>query len=350
MPLVLTAGLVGAAGPGAAATGPAIGQVQPSDRERAVQAWLNGGPRLHALAEAALAGSDQDVKRFVENELAGAQSADDLLAATQISSVGGPKVREAADKAIDGTAADRRAFLEGGWQAALDADRRLWITRITDPAMGAGRNLQAAGDAALRSNTSDDLQKFLTETQFTAKDSDDRVKLVQILSSGGPNVQAAARIALNGSIQDVRDFLATGQYIAQSRDQERASIAQLAQQAKDASAQAAQETAAAIEAKDQAVHNSELAKADAARAAVETQQAGNDTAKATEAANRAAGAADRAGAAAQTALTAARAANASARAAAVAASNAAAAAAGAQRAAANARTAAAAAAGDATKA
>ncbi|MGW7587490.1 ALF repeat-containing protein, partial [Kitasatospora sp. NPDC054768] len=202
LPLALTAGLVGAAGPSAAATGPAVGQVQPSDRERAVQAWLNGGPRLHALAEAALAGSDQDVKRFVENELAGAQSADDLLAATQISSVGGPKVREAADKAIDGTAADRRAFLEGGWQAALDADRRLWITRITDPAMGAGRNLQAAGDAALRSNTGDDLQKFLTETQFTAKDSDDRVKLVQILSSGGPNVQAAARIALNGSIQD----------------------------------------------------------------------------------------------------------------------------------------------------
>ncbi|MFD4658162.1 polymorphic toxin-type HINT domain-containing protein [Kitasatospora sp. NPDC058444] len=350
LPLALTAGLVGAGVPSAAAVEPLPGQTQPSDRERTLKAWLNSGPRTHALAEAALAGSEQDVKRFVDNELAGAQHADDLLAATQISSVGGPKVREAADKAIDGTADELRTFLDSGWQDALDADRRLWITRITDPAMGAGRSLRAAGDAALRANTSDDLQKFLTETQFTAKDGDDRVKLVQILSSGGPNVQAAARIALNGSIQDVRDFLATGQYIAQSRDQERASIAQLAQQAKDASAQAAQETAAAIEAKDQAVHNSELAKADAARAAIETQQAGADTAKATEAANRAASAAERAGAAAQTAMTAARAANASARAAAVAASNAAAAAAGAQRAAANARTAAAAAAGDATKA
>ncbi|MFJ6383626.1 polymorphic toxin-type HINT domain-containing protein [Kitasatospora sp. NPDC092039] len=350
LPLALTAGLVGSGVQTAAAVEPGSGQVQPSSRERALQAWLNGGPRLHALAETALAGSDQDVQRFVDNELAGAQHADDLLAATQISSVGGPKVREAADKAIDGTAEELRAFLEGGWQSALDADRRLWITRITDPAMGAGSSLQAAGDAALRSNTSDDLQKFLTETQFTAKDADDRVKLVRIYSTGGANTQAAARIALNGSIEDVREFLATGQYIAQSRDMERASIAQLAQQAKDAGAQAAQETAAAIEAKDQAVKNSELAKADAARAALETQQAGSDTAKATEAANKAASAAERAGAAAQTAMTAARAANASARSAAVAASNAAAAAAGAQRAAANARTAAAAAAGDATKA
>ncbi|MFG2919141.1 polymorphic toxin-type HINT domain-containing protein [Kitasatospora sp. NPDC048298] len=350
LPLALAAGLVGAGIPNAAAVEPAGGQVEQSARELALEAWLDGGPRVHQLAEAALAGSDQDVKQFVDNELAGAQHLDDLLAASQIESVGGPKVREAADKAIGGTADELRTFLESGWQAALDADRRLMIARLTDPATGAGRGIQAAGDAALRSNSSDDLQRFLTEGQFTAKDADDRVKLVQILSAGGTNTQAAARAALNGSIEDVRDFLAVGQYIAQNRDQERASIAQLVQQTKDAGAQAAQETAAAIDAQVTAVKRSEDAKRDAALAAVETQQAGNDTAKATEAANKAATAAERAGAAAQTAMTAARAANASARAAAYAASNAAAAAAGAERAAANARTAAAAAAGDATKA
>ncbi|MFE4362428.1 polymorphic toxin-type HINT domain-containing protein [Kitasatospora sp. NPDC056800] len=350
LPLALTAGLVGSGIQSAAAAEPTGGQVQPTTRERALTAWLNGGPRVHELAEAALAGSEQDVKRFVDNDLAGAQRLDDLLAATQISSVGGPKVREAADKAIEGTPDELRTFLQSGWQAALDADRRLMITRITDPAMGPGRNLQAAGDAALRGNTSDDLQRFLTEGQYPAKDADDRLKLVQILSSGGTNTQAAARAALNGSIQDVRDFLATGQYIAQSRDQERASIALLVQQAKDAGAQAAQETAAAVEAKDKAVHEAQKAMEAAALAASETQKAGNDAAKATEAANKAATAAERAGAAAQTAMAAARAANAGARAAAYAASNAAAAAAGAQRAAANAETAAAAAAGDATKA
>ncbi|MFE7595463.1 ALF repeat-containing protein, partial [Kitasatospora sp. NPDC057512] len=215
LPLALTAGLVGSGIPSATAAEPTGGQAQSSARRLALEAWLDGGPRLHALAETALAGSDQDVQRFVDNDLAGAQRLDDLLAATQISSVGGPKVREAADKAIEGTPDGLRAFLEGGWQAALDADRRLMITRLTDPAMGAGRNLQAAGDAALRSNTSDDLQKFLTEGQFPAKDSDDRLKLVQILSTGGTNTQAAARAALNGSIEDVRDFLAVGQYIAQ---------------------------------------------------------------------------------------------------------------------------------------
>ncbi|MFB7126595.1 ALF repeat-containing protein, partial [Kitasatospora sp. NPDC056273] len=214
LPLALTAGLVGSGIQTASAVEPTGGQAQPSARERAVQAWLGGGPRVHELAEAALAGSDQDVKQFVDNDLAGAQRLDDLLAATQISSVGGPKVREAADKAIEGTPAGLRAFLQSGWKSALDADRRLTITRLTDPAMGAGSNLQAAGDAALRSNTSDDLQRFLTEGQFPAKDSDDRLKLVQILSAGGTNTQAAARAALNGSIEDVRDFLAVGQYIA----------------------------------------------------------------------------------------------------------------------------------------
>ncbi|MFF2546204.1 polymorphic toxin-type HINT domain-containing protein [Kitasatospora sp. NPDC058063] len=350
LPLALTAGLVGAATPSASAVEPAPGQVQLSARERVLQAWLDGGPRTHELAETVLAGSDQDVTQFVYNELVGSQHADDLLAATQIEGVGGSKVREAAGKAIEGTPAELRAFLESGWQSAMDADRRLWITRITDPAMGAGRGVQAAGDAALRSNSSDELQRFLTETQFTAKDGDDRVKLVQILSSGGPNTQAAARAALSGSIQDVRDFLTTGQYVAQNRDMERASIAQLVQQAKDAGAQAAQETAAAIEAKNTAVYEAQKAMEAAARAAFETQQAGNDSAKATEAANKAASAAERAGKAANTALSAARAANAGARAAAYAASNAAAAAAGAQRAAAAARTSAAAAAGDETKA
>ncbi|MFG2908707.1 polymorphic toxin-type HINT domain-containing protein [Kitasatospora sp. NPDC048286] len=350
LPLALTAGLVGAGIPNAVAVEPTDDGVQLSERERTVQAWLSGGPRVHQLAETALAGSDQDVKRFLDNDLAGAQHLDDLLAATQIESLGGPKVREAVDKAIGGTPDQLHTFLQGGWQAALDADRRLWITRLTDPAMGAGRGIQAAGDAALRSNSSDDLQRFLTEGQFAAKDADDRVKLVQILSAGGANTQAAARAALNGSVEDVRDFLAVGQYIAQNRDLERASIAQLVQQAKEAGAQAAQETAAAIDAKDKAVYEAQKAMEAAALAASETQQAGNDAAKATEAANKAATAAERAGAAAQTAMSAARAANAGARAAAYAASNAAAAAAGAQRAAADAETAAAGAAGDATKA
>ncbi|MGW3181118.1 polymorphic toxin-type HINT domain-containing protein [Kitasatospora sp. NPDC001119] len=350
LPLALTAGLVGSGISTASAAEPTDAQLQRSARDITVEAWLNGGPRVHELAEAVLAGSDQDVKRFVDNDLAGAQRLDDLLAATQISSVGGPKVREAADKAIGGTAGELRAFLQSGWQEALNADRRLWITRLTDPAMGAGSNLQAAGDAALRSNSSDDLQRFLTEGQFPAKDSDDRLKLVQILSAGGTNTQAAARAALNGSIEDVRDFLATGQYVAQNRDMERASIALLVQQAKDAGAQAAQEAAAAIEAKDKAVHEAQEAMKAAALAASETQQAGNDAARATEAANKAATAAERAGKAANTALAAARAANAGARAAAYAASNAAAAASGAQRAAAAARNSAAAAAGDATKA
>ncbi|MFD0276833.1 polymorphic toxin-type HINT domain-containing protein [Kitasatospora sp. NPDC127111] len=320
--------------------------VPQSDRGRIVQIWKDGGPGVKAAAEAALLGSDADVRKFLDADLKPAQLADDRLSATQIHDLGGQAVRDAATKALNGTPDDLQAFLATGWQAPLESDQRLQAAQLRN---GAGRGVQEAGRAAINGSI-DDIRNFLNDGQYTAREADDRVRLVQILSTGGPNTQAAARLALNGSIEDVRDFLEVGQHVAHARDAERADVSQLVQQAKDAAYQAVRETEAAKQASAKALASSELAKQAAAAAAAETQASQNDTEAAGAAADRAAQAAARAGEAAQVAIQAAKAATNSARTAASAAAQAAAAAAAASQAAARARSAAAAAANDQGKA
>ncbi|MFH9355360.1 polymorphic toxin-type HINT domain-containing protein [Kitasatospora sp. NPDC017646] len=348
LPLTLVAGVLGAA-PAFAAEGPeptsaptAAVQVVLTDRGRVVDLWKEGGPAVKAAAEAALTGSDADIRKLLDAGIKSAQLEDDRLSATQIHDLGGSAVRDAAAKALAGTPQDLQTFLDTGWQAPLESDQRLQAAQLRN---GAGRGVQEAGRAAINGSI-DDIRTFLNEGQYAAREADDRVRLVQILSTGGPNTQAAARLALNGSIEDVRDFLDVGQHVARARDAERTSVSQLVQQAKEAAAQAVRETEAAKVASAKAVASSELAKQAAATAAAETQAAQNDTEAAGAAADRAAQAAARAGEAAQVAIEAAKAATNAARTAASAAAQAATAAAVASQAAARARGAAAAAAGD----
>ncbi|MFF1904678.1 polymorphic toxin-type HINT domain-containing protein [Kitasatospora sp. NPDC058218] len=346
LPLALAAGLLGAVPAMAADTTGATTPVVSMDRARVVALWQAGGPAIKATAEAALTGSDADVRKFLDIERVPAQVQDDQVSAAQILTLGGAGVREAARKALAGTPEELRAFLDGGYQEALKSDQQVRAASLIN---GAGAGVQAAARAALN-GTPDDVQVFLNDGQYTARDTDDRVKLVQILATGGPNTQAAARLALNGTIDDVREFLEVGQHVAKARDVEHTSVEQLTQQAKEASAQAVRETEDAKESAAQAIAASQLAKESAAKAAAETEAARNDTVAATAAAGRAADAANRATDAAQTAVKAARSATNSARTAASAASQAAYAAAGAARAATAARNAAAGAATDRAKA
>ncbi len=273
LPLALTAGLLGVAPIAAADPLPEEAAVPMTERGRVVAYWKDGGTAVKAAAEAALTGSDDDVRKFLGSDRLLAQVQDDQVSAAQILTLGGPSVREAARKALAGTPDALQTFLKSGWQEPLKVDQQLKAASLMN---GAGSGVQAAAKAALN-GTPDDIQVFLNESQYTARDADDRVKLVQILSEGGPNTQAAARLAINGSIEDVREFLTVGVHVARARDAERTSIAQLTQQAKEASAQAVRETEAAKEASAQAVAASQLAKESAAKAAAETEAARNDT-------------------------------------------------------------------------
>ncbi|MFF1908738.1 polymorphic toxin-type HINT domain-containing protein [Kitasatospora sp. NPDC058218] len=344
LPLALVAGLVGAVGP-AMADEPAA-ELVPTERAMVLRHWENGGPAVKAAAAAALLAGDAEVTAFLASGRLPAEVQDNQVQVARIQAAAGPGVQEAAHAALNGTAEDLRYFLGGGWEQALVGDQQLQVSQMLN---GADPGLQAAGRKALNGSV-EELRKFLAEGQFAARDADDRVKLVQLFSIGGPNTQAAARLALNGTIDDVREFLKVGQHVARARDAERTSVAQLVQQAKEASAQAVRENEAAKAASAQAVAAAKQAKEDAALAAAETQAAQQDTSKAGAAAERAAEASTRAAGAAQTAIQAARAAGNTARTAASAAAQAAYAAGGAEQAAARARRAAAAAATDRSKA
>ncbi|BDH10616.1 polymorphic toxin-type HINT domain-containing protein [Streptomyces hygroscopicus] len=329
------------------ATGPGDHPPSQISAKRAwiVEQWKTGGPGVKAAAEVALAGTDDDVMHFL-TVVEGETFQDNRVAAAQRANVGGRALQEAARTALGENPDKLKAFLVRGWQAPLAEDQRVRVAQIINEG---GPGVREAGRAALN-GTADDVRKFLEEGRYTKRDGDQRVELAQILNSGGPEVRTAGRIALNGSADDIREFLEVGQYVARARDEEQTSVAELADQAREAGRRAKSETEAAKKASAHAVTASELAKKAAKAAATEAAAAKDDSQKAAGAAQRAASAASQAASAAQEAIGAARAATHSAHVAANAAAQAASAAAGASQAASRARGAAAAAATNAADA
>lgn len=330
----------------ATAEEPTVIGVDKWDRDYIVRAWKEGGPGVKQAAEAALAGTDDDILAFLATEEDLAQYHDERVAAGQMASTGGIGVREAAKKALLGSQDDLEQFLIDGWKGPQEQDDRIRVGQIISTG---GNGVREAGKAALLGSPAD-VQKFLDEGQYEARATDQRVEVGQIMAVGGPATKAAAKLALRGTEQDVAEFLATGQHVARARDGEQATLAQLAKQAGYASRLAQKESDQAVEGARRAEAASALAKQAAAKAAEETKAAGKDSVRAANAAARAAQAARGAAAEASNAIGAARAANAASRIAASAAAAAASAATKAADAASRARSAAAAAASDAGKA
>ncbi|KPC74286.1 hypothetical protein ADL35_26640, partial [Streptomyces sp. NRRL WC-3753] len=99
-------------------------QLAGTDRGLVVEFWVQGGPGVKAAAEAALRGSDEDVRRFLETGRDVAEAGDDRLDAVQMSGIGGPNLSKAADDALFGTVDELREFLTTGWKGPLEADQR----------------------------------------------------------------------------------------------------------------------------------------------------------------------------------------------------------------------------------
>ncbi|MFF8965015.1 ALF repeat-containing protein [Streptomyces globisporus] len=260
LPLALACGLLGAAP--VSATEPertteriaALAEATPSDRGRAVDYWVEGGPGVKAAAEAALTGTDAELQAFLT-------AADDIeiqdkrVSAAQIASVGGTELLTAARTALAGSREELEIFLSWGWEAPMRQDDRVQVAQVIS---AGGLAVQDAGRAAL-AGSADDVAAFLEEGQFAQRKQDERVQLVQVLSVGGTNVRAAGRLALNGTAEDIREFLEVGQFVARVKDQEHATVAQLAALAQEAGRQAAKETVAAKSESDKAVKAAELA-------------------------------------------------------------------------------------------
>ncbi|MFJ7899162.1 polymorphic toxin-type HINT domain-containing protein [Streptomyces sp. NPDC096198] len=316
------------------------------NRADVLEAWRYGGPGVQRAAAAALTGSDEDVQRFMSQDLPVIWEEDLRVQVAQVMAIGGPGVRAAANTALNGGAAQLKDFLNSGFEAPYDEDLRVQVAQIM---ANGGPGVKAAAGKAL-DGTPDDLRAFIEEGQFRPREDDNRIQVLRLMSAGGPNVKQAAQQAMDGTPEDVQAFLDDGWQVASARDQETLTVSQLADLADHAQKQAKELTDTAKEEAAKAAAATQQAMKAAQDAAREAQAAKSSAGRAAAAASRAAAAADRAAQSARTAVSAAAAANSAARVAAGAAAQAAYAAGRAGSAASSARSAAAAAAGDATRA
>ncbi|WP_410586902.1 polymorphic toxin-type HINT domain-containing protein [Amycolatopsis sp. lyj-23] len=302
-----------------------------SPRAKVLMIWRSAGSQVKLAAEQALTGTDADVDAFLTQQVGRLAGVDDRLAVNQILAAGGPTVKAAAQRALDATdTGSLRAFLDTGWSSASDTDLRIRVDQIM---AAGGPQVRAAAQKALDAQTPQALKTFLTTTSVRAEATDLRIRVNQIMAAGGPEVKAAAQTALDAETTEaLRLFIAREWEVAEARDQETSSVQQLADAAKIAGQQAAEETQAAKDSADTALKEADLARQASELAAAAAEAAKDNAQGAADAANRAADAANRAASAAVTAIGAANAASAAARVAASAATRAAAAAAKAGRA------------------
>lgn len=272
------------------------------DREAAVYALVSGGPSVQRAAEAALLGSAEVVKAFIDTGWAIAREADERAAAQVLASMDGPTMRAAALQALETSPAAVRTFVSGGYESAWDADERVRAYRLV---AAGGPTVQAAGNKAL-SGTTEELSQFLSTGRHAAAYADARLTATRMLDGGpdntGPVLDEAAQKALAGTAEELNDFLASGQFVARARDKELASVESLTEQAKQAGLATAQESLSASQASTRAANAADEAKKSAQRAASEAKAAGGSAAKADAAAGRAADAARGAADAAQDAI------------------------------------------------
>lgn len=275
-----------------------------NERQWAAEQIVSGTASVRRAAQAALTGSDADLRAFVDGGYDAALQEDYETSARVLASTDGPALKQAALAALDGTPTNLRVFVDGGFETAWDADERLRVTRALE---AGGPTTKQAAQAAL-AGTDEDRSRFLTSGLEAAQYADDRLLATTMLTGGannsGPALDAAAQRALAGSAEDLHEFLTNGQDVARARDKEMASISALTEQAKQAGQATSREALAATEASARAVNAAQTAKRAAEIAASEAQAAGGAATGASAAAGRAEDAATAAAGAAQEAVSA----------------------------------------------
>ncbi|MFC8190474.1 ALF repeat-containing protein [Cellulomonas sp. NPDC057328] len=261
------------------------------DRSWAVSLVSSGTPSVRRAAEAALLGSDADLRAFVESGFADAHDADYRLAAQVLGSTDGPALRAAAAKALKGSDEALRTFVDGGFRRAWEADEELRVVRVLD---SGGLHTRNAAEEALNGDPGD-WSTFLATELERARYADDEQAAGRMLEGGpdnsGPALSEAADLALKGTPEELHEFLTRGQHVARARDVEMATVAGLTEQARAAGEATATHAADATSASARAVAAAERARAAAEEALAETKAAGTAADGASAAAGRAADAA-----------------------------------------------------------
>ncbi|MFD2420096.1 polymorphic toxin-type HINT domain-containing protein [Amycolatopsis pigmentata] len=284
-------------------------------RKVALALAQTGGPWTQAAAYNALSGSDTVAVLFVRTGIAEAAGQDDRTTLRSLAETGTDGFKAAVQAALAGTDADVAAFLRTQDYPGRGTDDRIAVDQVLAAAQDAhNTTLQQAAQKALDAGDDASLRQFLSTRQYTAAATDERIKVNQILAAdtSGPELKAAAQVALDGTAGMLHQFLAVEQYTAAQRDQDSAThnnavaglLAQASQAAVTASQNANEAQATAATAREQATlatSYSEQAGKDATQAGIYANQAHQSAVEAQDSATQAAQSATTARAAANSA-------------------------------------------------
>ncbi|MEU6059662.1 ALF repeat-containing protein [Streptomyces sp. NPDC047097] len=187
-------------------------------RRLALDALKLRGPIAQDAAARALAGSDQEVVDYLRT---GWREAAQRDARERVFQLGYdspyPSVRTAAVEALKGTPEQILAFYTTGQFTAGSADMAVAVSKIYSTG---GPGVKEAARLALADGSGKALVVFLAVTQYSTRLADEQVAASKSVGDAavGPEVKAAAKIALAGSADRMHDFVAVGQYTADRKD------------------------------------------------------------------------------------------------------------------------------------
>lgn len=185
-------------------------------RQLAMQAMKLLGPWHQEAAARALSGTDQDVLDYLRTRWKEANHDDVRQRVVNLSSQSPyASVRTAATEALNGTPAQIEAFYSSGQYQAGLIDMRVDVARLAETG---GPGVSEAAKAALLDGNGKTYATFLNIGQYGERLIDERVITARLAETGGPEVKAAAKIALAGPPQLIHEFVSTGQYMAQRKD------------------------------------------------------------------------------------------------------------------------------------
>ncbi|MCX4870844.1 polymorphic toxin-type HINT domain-containing protein [Streptomyces sp. NBC_00257] len=185
-------------------------------RQLAMQAMQLLGPWHQEAAARALSGTDQDVLDYLRTRWKEANNSDVRQRVVNLSTQSPyASVRTAATAALSGTPEQIQAFHAAGqYKAGLD-DMQVDVARL---AQTGGPSVSEKAKAALADGTGKVLATFLQIGQYGERLTDENVIAARLAETGGPELSAAAKVALAGPPQLVHEFIITGQYMAQRKD------------------------------------------------------------------------------------------------------------------------------------
>lgn len=270
------------------------------------------GTWTRQAAQAALGGSDAQAMEFVRTGIAEAAGQDDRIVVGELAISENTSLRDAALAALEGSDAEVSQFLATQDYPGRYIQDRLKVNQIMAAAKDSGdTHLAQKAQEALSNGDGQVLRTFIASGQHTAAAISQRIQVNQILASAesGPEVKAAAQIALTGPPPGLHKFLTEGRYAAAERDQSAAAhlavVASLVERINEVAQTATQDAmnaqAVAAEARDDAASAADYAN----QAAQSAQAAATYAAQAAQYANQASKSVAEAEAAVQTAKTAA---------------------------------------------